>query len=178
MAALSAMKLPCRIRAAMACDMPALGEITCAGWRDAFVGLLPDRVLLAMQPTMQAAMHAARFSEPEVIYRVAEGPGGQVLGFAGGGPARGSGFGAGSEVYTLYLRPEVIGMGLGRALFTDMAGRLLTSGREGLVAVALAGSPGGGFYIHLGGQEREAPEVQLGGLRLPQTAYLWETVPA
>lgn len=106
--------------------------------------------------------------------------GGEVVGFSGGGPARGEpGMG---EVYAIYLLAEHQGLGIGRALMRESARRLHAAGLRGLLVWVLReNAPARAFYERLGGvAEREKEDAVYGGSsdapRLPviETGYVWK----
>ncbi|WP_223766646.1 GNAT family N-acetyltransferase [Streptomyces huiliensis] len=100
-------------------DVDTVAEIRVAGWREAYRGLVPDAYLDAMDPTADAATHRARraAAESPAVELVAESPADGVTGWVCLGPCRDTDLPApAGELYALYVRPALIGTGVGRAL--------------------------------------------------------------
>ncbi len=101
-------------------DAAAVSAVRVAGWRAAYAGVIPGAYLDAMSVERDAARREERFAAGRaagLCDLVAVGADGQVVGWACCGPrdTPGDGPGAG-EVYALYVRPGLLGRGVGRAL--------------------------------------------------------------
>lgn len=123
-------------------DIDAVATVRVRGWQTAYVGLMPQTYLDAMSVSEDAARRREFFARGlgDVINLVAEGPmagdrgtggrsgggtGGEVVGWACCGPYRDQDLPSGdAEVYALYVLPERIGTGIGRALLAEMLRRL------------------------------------------------------
>ncbi|MFI0741024.1 GNAT family N-acetyltransferase [Streptomyces sp. NPDC021100] len=108
-----------RIRKMADDDVDAVAEIRITGWRTAYRGLVPDAYLDAMDPAADAAAHRARRATAEypMVELVAESPADGVVGWACLGPCRDDDVPApAGELYALYVRPALVGTGVGRAL--------------------------------------------------------------
>lgn len=75
-----------------------------------------------------------------------------VLGFASSGPDRGPSAEPGTaEIYELFVDPEVIGTGVGAALFRESLSRLKDAGYDTVTLWVLEGNhPARRFYEHQG----------------------------
>jgi ribosomal protein S18 acetylase RimI-like enzyme len=110
-----------RIREMRADDVDAVAAVRVRGWQAAYVGMLPQAYLDRMSVAEDAARRRGRFaaSRGRVCNLVAVDAADAVVGWASLGPWRGpdaaAAAGAG-EVYALYVRPELVGTGVGRAL--------------------------------------------------------------
>ncbi|MDF2764983.1 MAG: family N-acetyltransferase, partial [Rhodospirillales bacterium] len=98
----------------------------------------------------RASKERTRMTEPTLEPR--------IVGFATGGPVRerkrpivGDLSGVTAEVSLLYVLPEEMGKGLGRALFERAVRRLAGLGHEALVVWAYRANPYLTFYERLGG---------------------------
>ncbi len=115
-----------RIRTARPADAPAIAAVHVAGWRHAYRGRMPDALLDGLSVGARAAQWTKWLAAGSTTRcRVAEVDG-AIIGFASIGPARDlDGIG---ELYAIYLNPERIGTGAGRALLADAAAGLRAQG--------------------------------------------------
>lgn len=102
--------------------------------------------------------------------------GGNVVGFASGGPTRQVDFPQENEVYAIYILEAYQGRKIGVTLFRRVIGDLEESGRKGLILLALANNPNRGFYENLGGRQVIAKPLALGSAMADQCAYLWDDI--
>lgn len=164
------------LRPARPGDSAEIARIYVAGWRDAYPGLLPDKLLVGMRRTEGRAEGWARTirnpARGEKVL-VAEGGDGSVVGFAGGGPARARGFAYDSEVYTLYVDADHREEGVGRRLFSGLALDLAAALGPALIVWVLAGNPARYFYESLGGRQVGRRTGSLGGAAIEELAFGW-----
>lgn len=109
-----------RIRRALAADAAAMARAHARSWRATYTGLLPDEVIDAVVASRPARVERwqARLAEPAERRGsfVAELDG-HVAGFVFWGPvAEPHSMPETAEVYAIYLDPNAIGLGIGRAL--------------------------------------------------------------
>ncbi|MEV7562319.1 GNAT family N-acetyltransferase [Streptomyces sp. NPDC089795] len=97
-------------------DVAAVSETRVTGWQAAYVGIVPQSYLDGM--TIEADAHRRRkyVTAPDKVSLdlVAVDTRGTVVGWACLGPSRTAG--GGGELYALYVRPSLIGAGVGRTL--------------------------------------------------------------
>ena len=132
-----------RIRAMTEADVPAVSALRVRGWRAAYAGIVPKSYLDAMDADEEAARRREMFARTagRVHHLVADTPAEGVVGWASFGPYRGEPDDAGTgELYALYVRPESIGHGVGRALTAEVVRRSAELGRERLALWVLAGN--------------------------------------
>jgi RimJ/RimL family protein N-acetyltransferase len=107
------------VRTAVEADARAIAEIHVADWRWAYKGLVPDGLLDSLSVDRREEMWRRGFARGRAGWAVfvAERDG-TVIGFVGCGPGMDDDAGDETgEVYAIYLRPDVVGTGVGRALF-------------------------------------------------------------
>ncbi|MGW6576897.1 N-acetyltransferase family protein [Streptomyces sp. NPDC054945] len=99
-------------------DVSAVSEIRVTGWKAAYAGIVPQPYLDRMTVDADARRRRQFFTKPDKVSLdlVAVDTAGSVVGWACLGPARTTG----GELYTLYVRPSLIGSGIGRALVQDV----------------------------------------------------------
>lgn len=129
---------PGRIREAVPDDAPALAALHIGAWRSAYRGLVPDTVLDGLSVERRTAWWRERLGSGDAgrerTWVVEDDRG--LAGFATGGAARDESAppppGAG-EIQAIYLRPDRIGSGLGRALFEHAVADLRAAGFDPIV---------------------------------------------
>ncbi len=107
-----------RVRAMRAADIDAVSRVRVRGWQFAYAGIMPQGYLDGLSAREDAARRREFFarSRDAVTSLVAEDAD-AVVGWASFGAARDKDAGPGDgELYALYVRPELIGTGVGRAL--------------------------------------------------------------
>ncbi|MEU3224620.1 GNAT family N-acetyltransferase [Streptomyces sp. NPDC006976] len=114
-------------------DIEAVSAIRVRGWQAAYAGIVPQTYLDAMTVEGDAEQRRQWFSQPGRQSRdlVALGDRGPV-GWICFGPCRsdvaGTGTGRVGEVYALYVSPDLIGRGIGRALLGEAHARMKGQG--------------------------------------------------
>jgi len=163
-----------RIERARPPDAGPLARVYVETWRSAYAGLLPDRVLVAMQ----TSVHEARFgrwiaqqSDRQFIL-VARVPKAGVVGLCNAGRARGRPQTEG-EVYLLYVDQDWQNRGIGRALLQAALRGLRAGGYRRAMLWVLADNPSRFFYEAAGGVRAAERTERLWGTDLPEICYLW-----
>lgn len=124
------MPSPATLRDATPDDALAIATVRVAGWRTAYLGLVPQEMLDALDPDDEAVRRRERWGErhahPHDAELVAEVDG-DVVGWAVAGRSRDEGH-AGGELYGLYVLPEHWSTGVGHLLLTEVETRLRSFG--------------------------------------------------
>ena len=81
-------------------------------------------------------------------------------------------------MFTLYVHPDHIGRGIGRALLGGLARAFLRRGVATMLAWVLSGNPARWFYQNQGGRTVARRTIPFAGERLPAMAYGWSDVRA
>lgn len=121
-----------RIRAAVPTDARAIAELHVASWQATYRGQLTDGYLdgLSVEDRLRSTRDSIERAGPgRRTWIVEEGE--QVLGFAVTGSSEDADADADrqtGEVYAIYLDPERVGTGAGRALFAHVVGDLRERG--------------------------------------------------
>ena len=140
------------IRAARAADARATATIRVHGWQAAYRGQLPDDLLDDLSVEGDAIRFAdhLRHLPPGRRLWVAEVDG-ELVGFASTGPARDEDAHGAAEVYAIYVRPDLIGRGIGQRLLDHAVRDLADQGyREATLWTLATNLPAQRFYERAG----------------------------
>jgi GNAT superfamily N-acetyltransferase len=166
------------IRAATIEDVGALAVAHVETWRETYRGLLPDDYLAGLTPEEREPLwrrSVERATGTGCVF-VAEDESGALVGFASGGPHHGT-LGYTGELYTLYLRREWQGHGLGRGLFRVVVGRLREQGFGSLALWVLATNQRArDFYEAMGGRFEREQQIIFEGVALHEAGYGWRDI--
>ncbi|GLZ43950.1 hypothetical protein Acsp06_01350 [Actinomycetospora sp. NBRC 106375] len=144
------------IRRAVEADAARIGEITVAGWRNAYRGIVADERLDALDAAEIAEVRRSVIAAPEPMAVFVAEDGAGVRGYCTVGPSRdpelaGDTTGTSAVLYTLYLDPEVIGTGAGGALHDAGVAHLAAAGfARATLWVYTANTSAQAFYAHRG----------------------------
>ncbi|MET7766736.1 GNAT family N-acetyltransferase [Streptomyces sp. NPDC005393] len=116
-----------RVREMAESDIDAVAAVRVRGWQKAYTGLMPQAYLDGLSVEEDAERRREFFSRGvgDVVNLVAEtgtaeDGGDEVVGWSCFGPYRDRDLPAGdAELYALYVRPALVGTGVGRALLTE-----------------------------------------------------------
>lgn len=164
------------VRAARPDDVDALAVITARAYAAAYPGIIPDPVLaewVARAPEMWGRWREAITADPARPKRawVAERDG-TLLGYATTGPGESEWLeppaGAG-ELTNLYIDPDAIGTGVGRALYQHAVDDLRTRGFDPLLVWAFRDNPKAQRFYRAMGLVIDVPDHDwvLGGVPCP-----------
>lgn len=157
-------------------DASAIARIHVAGWQHAYRGCMSDALLDGLSVADRTASWVTWLTReaPGFRYRVAKADG-EIVGFASIGPARG--VADCGELYAIYIRPDRIGTGSGRALLADALSGLRELGHDhGILWVLRDNVRARQVYAAAGwmpdGGEKA---VDFGGERLVEVRYRIQT---
>jgi GNAT superfamily N-acetyltransferase len=169
------------VRPATVEDAGAIGAVHVRSWQGAYVGLLPQDHLDAMDPVRSAAawrrwLAAADDRSRTLLAEV----GGRVVGFANVRPSRDADADPATvgEVTTIYLLPDSWGTGIGRMLFGATRDALVAAGyRAATLWVLDTNDRARRFYEAAGWRPDGATKVDDSmGLTLAEVRYRIEPV--
>jgi hypothetical protein len=152
------------IRPATLDDAEAIEHIRVETWRATYRGLLPDGLIDGLRSDPAQRRERLRRQPADQFSFVAE-DGGEVVGYAFGGPERANDPEYKGEVYAIYVLPAKQGKGLGRALIRGSVNELEAHGIGTLLIWVLRENTiGRRFYERLGGRiVREKPLEEFPG---------------
>ncbi len=165
-----------QIREAQKSDSAAIAKVQVDSWRTTYEGIVPDSYLAKLSYEERELKWREFFSAAERtrFALVAEDIGGQIVGFASGGPNRDATSNYSGELYAIYLLEGYQRQGAGRGLANAVAERLLQEGMNSMLVWVLTQNPACEFYEALGGQRAEEKEIVIGGATLIEVAYIWK----
>lgn len=167
------------IRRATPADSTLIGQIRIRGWRAAYRDLLPAAVLASMSDDGREAVRHERLRcpPPRTGAWVVERDG-RVVGFALTGPTRDvdADRSCTGEVFAIYLEPDLVGRGLGRALFAQAVDDLRAMGyRRASLWVLAANARARRFYEAAGFRADGVQQAEeMDGAMLHELRYVRE----
>ena len=167
-----------RIREATVDDAPGIARVHVDSWRATYTGIVPDQALAERSYEVREAFwrhDLARTDITHCVY-VAEDDGGQIVGFAEGGPERHGWEGYSGELYVLYILQEHHRKGIGRALFLEVARWLAANGFQSMLVWVFIKNPACKFYEVMGGRRMYLKQFEIGGASIEEAGYGWEDI--
>lgn len=124
------------VRVMTEADVTAVSEIRVAGWKAAYAGILPQSYLDRMTVEADARRRRRYITGPDKVTTdlVAVDTRGGVVGWACLGPSST----AVGELYALYVRPSLIGTGIGHSLLQAVHGMAPAQGFDSVLLWVLA----------------------------------------
>ncbi|MEV4994554.1 GNAT family N-acetyltransferase [Streptomyces niveus] len=161
------------VRAMTADDCDAVAAVRIGGWRWAYAGLMPQAYLDAMSVEENAADQRARLNgstDSRVVNVVAERAG-AVVGWGCLGPCRDPDVPNNSG--ELYVRPEHVSTGVGRALARTLVERAAVDGFSSLVLWVLKENDRARRFYEKAGFTPDGAEepFDVGGASVPEVRY-------
>ncbi len=156
-------------------DCPHVAEIRVRGWQSAYQGLIPQSYLDGLSVAEDTARRRAFFErgDGDVVNLVAERQG-ELVGWACHGPYRDGEVRTGEiELYAIYVRPDRVGSGIGRALLTESVARCVAAGHERMLLWVLEeNAPARRFYERSGfGPDGAEEPFEVDGVAIPEVRY-------
>ena len=167
------------VRSAEPRDAGDIARIYVESWRATYAGILPNSLLVNLSVDRASKSWRSRLEGyRRGSVRVATGEQGTVVGFGEAGRSRDALPRFSGEVFTLYVDPDHVDRGIGRALLRSLFARCVESGHEGAVIWALADNPCRHFYSAIGGRIVAERDSVYWGRRLREVGYGWHDLPA
>lgn len=162
-----------QLRTAEPGDELNVAAVHVAAWQAGYAGLLPATYLDGLRAEDRAARYTFCDHEPGRPVTVIALDGGEVVGFAMTGPARGVELSRCGELYALYVDPGRWRQGIGRALIVDARRRLVTQGFTQSVLWVLEGNARGERFYQADGWRRNGwrRHDKLHGVDLDELGY-------
>ncbi|MFB6850063.1 GNAT family N-acetyltransferase [Streptomyces sp. NPDC056373] len=165
-----------RIREMTLADCDRVAEIRIGGWRSAYRGLIPQSYLDGLSVEADAERRRAHLSHSDgiVVNLVAEGSGGQLVGWACHGPYReGEALTGDAELYAIYVHPDQVGRGAGRSLLAESVARCSAAGHGRLLLWVLKDNDRARRFYERAGFSADGAEepFEVDGVAVPEVRY-------
>ncbi|MGI8696636.1 MAG: GNAT family N-acetyltransferase [Mycobacteriales bacterium] len=171
-----------RIRPGVPADVHAVARVRTLSWQAAYAGIVTQPALDAMDPEVTAARWGERgFAQAGPTVDVADGDAGEVLGFVMTGayraeqddPIEPAGPPGAGEVWAIYVLPECLSTGVGRALLDSGLARLAEQHLDPVLLWVLRDNRRARrFYQRAGfAADGATHEYEIGGAVLPEVRY-------
>jgi 3-deoxy-manno-octulosonate cytidylyltransferase (CMP-KDO synthetase) len=155
-------------------DVPLVARVHVLSWQKSFEGVAPQAFLDSMDVEQRAKAFSERFGDEDYRMFVAEAADGSIAGFVDFGKARHDMPGYDTELFAIYLLPELKGRGVGAELFKHGVRDLLARGFTAMYLQALKVSPYKSFYEKMGGKIIGESIYKLGDEDYETVFYGWE----
>ncbi|MGW0649075.1 N-acetyltransferase family protein [Streptomyces umbrinus] len=164
-----------RIREMALADCPRVAEIRVRGWQTAYRGMMPQAYLDGLDPAEDVVRLRARFegAGEGVMSLVAEWDG-EVVGWACHGPYReGEVRTADAELYAIYVAPDRLARGVGRALLRESVARCTAAGHGRMLLWVLRENTNARRFYEKAGFAADGAEepFEVDGVQVPEVRY-------
>ena len=161
------------IRKARIEDAQSIAEVRTKSWQSTYRGIVSDAYLDNMDIAKVTELWKQIIAQNPCVY-VAETD--HIVGFGSAGKNRHPAITADGEIYLLYLLKECQGIGIGKMLFLELIQQLYSQSMKSMLIMVLRDNPSKHFYIHMGGRLIKEEEVEIGGQKLIEEAYMWDDI--
>ncbi|MDN3650054.1 GNAT family N-acetyltransferase [Reinekea marina] len=141
------------IREANSEDTLEIAKVHVDSWRFAYKGIIEDQVLDSLDYSKRSENWKLVLQESSLPMYVSESNEGEITGFVHVSEYRGNDLGSENigEITSIYIRPELVGTGLGYRLFQKAKASLTEAGFTKIVLWVLEENKlGSNFYKHCG----------------------------
>ncbi len=160
-------------------DAAGILTVQALSWQAAYQGLLPTRAFPKADDPSGVRYWRQILLSGDTATRVAARADGAVVAFASGGWRRDPSLPADSEIYALYVHPDLQGRGLGRRLLKSLGAVFEGRGAQRLgLWVLAANEPGQRFYRRMGGTAKVRQVSRERGVDFDEVAYVWDPITA
>lgn len=164
-----------RVRDMTVDDCEAVATIRVRGWQHAYAGLMPQSHLDAMSIDEDTAKRREFLARGGPLTNLVAEREGEVVGWGCYGPSRDEDPGN-CELYAIYVLPEQLSLGIGRALMDELTGRAASAGfPRMLLWVLKENARARRFYEQAGFAPDGAEEpFDVEGVTIPEVRYARE----
>ena len=161
------------VRRASSADATRIAAVHDAAWTGAYRGIIPGRELERMV-ARRGPLWWKRALDRHTAVLVLE-VGGEIAGYATVGPNRMRMLPYAGEIYEIYMKPEMQGLGFGRLLFGAARRELRRYGLASFAVRVLADNDGArDFYARRGGRVAAETQERIGEALLSIVVFGFE----
>ena len=167
------------VRPAIPDDLTGMARVHVDTWKTTYRGMVPDRFLDELNYESDIARGFGRWLwESPTSWRafVAVASGGEIVGFANGGPGRDQDPDFLGELGAIYVLKSNQAKGVGRMLVREVARHLISKDIASMIVWVLEANPYRRFYEKLGGLSVRRRVAPVAGVELPELGYGWKDV--
>ena len=164
------------IRRAKEDDALSIAQVYIETWRSSYAGILPDHVLINMNPQKSMITFARTINHSSEIILVAEESNLGIVGMGSVGKNRTKDNKYLGEVFTLYVHPDHQNNGIGKNLLSELFSELTRNNINSAVIWVLANNPSRFFYEAVGGKLISVKDVELWDVMLKEYSYGWNNL--
>lgn len=158
------------IRPSLKEDSLGIARVLVDTWRTTFKGMVPQTYLDAMNYDSFEKFLSSSYGS---YFTVVADDGGQVVAFASGGATREKKYPFEGELYSIFVRDEYQGQGVGKNMVVKVAQHLVDAGIKDMVVWVLKDNPSRQFYELLNGELYTERDTTIGGRSLKEVSYVW-----
>ena len=168
------------IREATIEDVPGIARVHVDSWRTTYKGIVPQRIIDSFTYERREELWRRTLSPGSAPCVYVAEDGGEVVGFASGGPARQEEApNHAGQLYAIYLLQEHQRRGIGRQLFDAVVRELARRGLYSMAIWVIAdNAPACGFYEALGGRRVYERQEEADDIVLEEIGYGWDDIRA
>ncbi|MEV7082695.1 GNAT family N-acetyltransferase [Streptomyces sp. NPDC093516] len=157
-------------------DCDRVAEIRVRGWQHAYRGMIPRSYLDGLSVARDAERRREQLARADaaVVNLVAEDAGGEVVGWSCHGPYRdGEVLTGDAELYALYVHPDRLDRGAGRALLAESLARCAAAGHGRLLLWVLKENVRARRFYERAGLRPDGAEepFEVEGVAVPEVRY-------
>lgn len=165
-----------RVREMTLADCDRVAEIRVRGWQHAYRGMIPRSYLDGLSVARDAERRREQLARADaaVVNLVAEDAGGEVVGWSCHGPYRdGEVLTGDAELYALYVHPDRLDRGAGRALLAESLARCAAAGHGRLLLWVLKENVRARRFYERAGLRPDGAEepFEVEGVAVPEVRY-------
>ena len=164
------------VRRAQENDALSIAQLYIETWQSSYAGILPDHVLINMDPQKSMVTFARTIKQSSEIILVAKESNLGIVGMGSVGQNRTKDNEHLGEVYTLYIHPDHQNKGIGKKLLSELFKELTRKNINSAVIWVLANNPSRFFYEAVGGKLISVKDVELWNVLLKEYSYGWNNL--
>ena len=167
---------PLQIRPMTLADCDRVSEIRVLGWQFAYRGLMPQPYLDTLSAKADAERRRARFAQgDDSVVNLVATRGGELVGWAAIGPYRDGELRTGeAELYAVYLDPQYVNTGVGRALVQESLRQCAARGHDRVYLWVVRGNARARRFYERAGFRTDGTEepYEVEGVAVPEVRYV------